>query len=152
MTSFLKKISLFCLFLMPLFSFSQNLTGIWQGTATEISGAATPFAVTFYLVQTGNSVSGTSWNYLDLQPYFSEKNFIGTKQENTLKFEETAILSQILPEKGQIWSISYGNFTHDVEADLLSGELIFQPQNQTASINLEQPTTSFRAFVKLSRK
>ncbi len=150
MRPFFSKIAL-ALFI-PIFGQSQNLSGIWQGTVRQESGdSVLAFSYTLYIVQNGEKLTGTSWSYLELKPCFSEKKFTAAKNGAAISFQEEEILGESPAENGPFWGLSYGNLHHDPETDQLTGELVFQKQNPTASTGIAQPGHFLRAMVSLFR-
>ena len=103
------------------------------------------------MVQNGENLTGSSWSYLDLKPWFSEKKFTGSKNGDQISFQEGEILDENPAENGPFWGLSYGNFRHDPENDRLTGELVFQKQNPVASSGVGQMGEFLRATVVLSR-
>lgn len=108
---------------MPLLGFAQNLTGYWQGVSYQPTGGSTDcYPVTIYLVQNGNSLSGTSYTYIDGTPYFAEMTAIGSVNGNAVNYTETKITDKN-DAPGFEWCLGYGNLTYDPATETLEGKL-----------------------------
>ena len=113
---------LWCVAAMP--GFAQNLTGYWQGVSYQPTGGSTDcYPVTIYLVQNGNSLSGTSYTYIDGTPYFAEMTATGSVNGTAVNYSETKITDKN-DAPGFEWCLGYGNLTYDPATETLEGRLL----------------------------
>jgi gliding motility-associated-like protein len=80
-------------YILPVgLSAQQDVSGYWQGvTYQPIGGSTECYPVTIFFVQNGNSLTGTSYTYIEGTDYFAEMNVVGTLSGNQIDYLETEI-------------------------------------------------------------
>jgi hypothetical protein len=84
--------------LSPFFVFAQNISGFWKGTLDMNRGCFAENNIELQFTAKGDSLSGSSYHYLDVN-YYVKKKFAGIADPATKKFiiEERVVTTFKIP-------------------------------------------------------
>lgn len=117
-------------FLLPLCIFlsflaqAQNINGFWKGTLTMGGGCFPVNHIELQITVTGNSITGNSYHYLDIDNYVKKK-FVGTYNPALKKvsLQEGAVTTFKIPDHCSVCIKNYElQYSRTGDKETLSGE------------------------------
>jgi gliding motility-associated-like protein len=100
-----------------------DVSGYWQGvTYQPVGGSTECYPVTIFFIQNGNTLTGTSYTYIEGTDYFAEMNVAGTLSGNQIDYIETEITDKN-DAPGFEWCLGEALLSINVNTQTITGTM-----------------------------
>ncbi|MEO5998099.1 MAG: hypothetical protein ABIN89_15245 [Chitinophagaceae bacterium] len=112
------------IFISPLFSIAQDITGFWKGTLNMNSGCFAVNNIEIQISKNGDSIFGSSYHYLDVDNYVKKK-FTGAYHSDLKKIflQEELVTTVNIPSYCKVCIKKYElTYNRSVNQEFLEGD------------------------------